>query len=201
MSCSNQFGQCSNDVRENVSKYEGKSIREAKRSISRELSNSPRIEEYAVRYMIPNKLSVSCIEKTAEFALENEEYQTIALLDDEGFVMQLVEESVLPSVTTTDTLPDIGEKVSDRVRFAIELARQIRPLYENSKFTIKDQYLEVVGIDDYTVFFPLQGDKDVLLGSFTLVLSRLKQNEEEFRIEEGKTISEIDLRFKNPVLR
>jgi len=45
------------------------------------------------------------------------------------------------------------------------------------------------------VIFPLNGDKDLLLGSMNLIFSRLPS------LKEASTIETIDLRYKNPVLR
>lgn len=174
---------------------------DARKQITRILTNTETIETFSVRISSPTSYRIDVIEKSATFAVENKEYGTFAIIDETGVVMELVEHSVLPSVVTEDTLPNIGERVSDETLFGVNLARRLRPQYEMATFYFKGRHLEVQEIDDFTVLFPVQGDVDVLLGSLTLILSRLKQSQEEFRIENNQTIRQIDLRFKNPVLR
>ncbi len=201
LSCQNQYGTCNEDILLGLQSLVGNRLIGAHKDISKILTNDRRVESFAVHYKPFTSIHVDYIEKSAQFALENREYQTYAILDNNGTVIELVETSVLPSVVTANTLPNIGEKVPDDVYFAIRLASKLRPQYEMSTFVLKNKHLEVSGIDDYTLLFPLDGDIDLLIGSMTLILSRLKQSQEEFRIEDNRKIREIDLRFKNPVLR
>ncbi len=48
------------------------------------------------------------------------------------------------------------------------------------------------------VLFTLEGDKDALLGGLKLIMSRLNKIAQDSKIE---GVTEIDLRFKNPVVR
>jgi hypothetical protein len=55
--------------------------------------------------------------------------------------------------------------------------------------------------DGNKAIFPLEGDRDVLVGAFRLIYSQLNQDAQTSKIEGVKTPFTIDLRYKNPVIR
>jgi len=51
-----------------------------------------------------------------------------------------------------------------------------------------------------TVIFPVEGDRDLLLGSFVLITNELKKSGSETSFPDvSKKV--VDLRFKNPVIK
>ena len=73
--------------------------------------------------------------------------------------------------------------------------------YQVQDGEIIDSNLVVEVTGGRSVIFPLQGDKEVLMGSLNLILSRLNSEDEKSRIEGAENVEIIDLRFKNPVLK
>jgi hypothetical protein len=53
--------------------------------------------------------------------------------------------------------------------------------------------------DGKRIIFPLEGDRDFILGALTLILNELKKVESESGVSVD-SVSQIDLRFNNPVL-
>jgi hypothetical protein len=68
-------------------------------------------------------------------------------------------------------------------------------MYQVRDFTVQDDSLLVELPGQIRVIFPLDGDSQILLGSLRLIYSKI-QNEGN-----PEKYSQIDLRFKNPVLR
>ena len=60
----------------------------------------------------------------------------------------------------------------------------------------------VIELDSGTkVLFPLEGDKQILLGALRLIDSKVTTEGEELSGVDGQVVETIDLRYKNPVLR
>ena len=199
--CTNQFATCSESIQTDLNVLSGDDLHTVRQRIITYLSKNVKIESYTFHYRFPDTYVVTIIEKTATFSIRNTDYNSIALLSSEGEVLSLVEESALPSLTVNDHVWNIGDRADRDIWSATSLAESLYKLYPNAEYTIRDNSLVVNNLDTYVVYFPLTGERDVLLGSLTLILSRLKLDEEEFRIEGDRKVQEIDLRFKNPVLR
>jgi hypothetical protein len=116
-------------------------------------------------------------------------------------VIGIIKETSLPLIYLENGLVNskIGEKVSDQLIFAGELLAEIYKLYNVRIGILKSESLEIE-LARAKVIFPLQGDRQVLLGSLSLILSQLNAEPQNFRMsEEGKFI--VDLRFKNPIIK
>lgn len=201
INCKSQFSQCSGSIQNDLAGFSGKSLITTKRRLKTYLADNVRIDSYTYHFVPLDTYDVTLVEKTASFSIRNTDYNSIALISSEGEVITIVEESALPTLTINGRVWDIGETIDADIWSAISLAEKLNSLYPDATYAIVDDALAVSTIESYVVYFPLTGDRDVLLGSLTLILSRLKQDEEEFRIEGDRRVQEIDLRFKNPVLR
>jgi hypothetical protein len=65
---------------------------------------------------------------------------------------------------------------------------------------IENSYLMTNLKDGYKIIFPLDGDRDFLLGATVLILNELNKDEMSSKIKVGE-LRTVDLRFKNPVLK
>jgi len=195
--CVSQFGPCV--LADKLSPLAGKSLDEVKREVTSVLVSEDSIADFSMQFKIPGTLEVAVIEKTPKFALRDLNSGFFALVDKEGKVLKIVEESSLPSVTVDGELPDVGEKVKEEYFFALDLLYNVFASYAAVAGRIEDSSLVVNLPDGYKVVFPLAGDRDVLLGALRLLIGRLNEGGKDSKINGG--ISEIDLRFKNPVLK
>ena len=89
----------------------------------------------------------------------------------------------------------VGSSVSAQELFALELIQGIWQMYQVGLGELKDDGLVVELPGRITVIFPKEGDKDILLGEVRLVYGKVEN------IDTLGKYSQIDLRFKNPVLR
>jgi hypothetical protein len=94
-----------------------------------------------------------------------------------------------------DTEIKEGTKVDDKLLLAAQLVSDLYNLYAVKTGEIQNDYLQVDQVMGKSVVFPLTGDRDLLIGSIRFILSRLKVESFDPRI------NLIDLRFKNPVLK
>ena len=181
--CYNQYGLCADDFMSKVNPAIGESINNAKKKITEEFNNTKQIEKYSSRFKFPSTLRIDLILKKAKYAIQNKNTKEIVLVDDKGMVLEQVDKTNLPYIIVDGSLTD------SKQLFALELMYSIYYLYQVKNGEIVNGSLEVVIPKEGKIIFPLEGERDILLGSLKLILSR------------AGNFKEIDLRYKNPVIR
>jgi len=187
--CYNQYGLCSNEFLTKVNPVLNGSFDTAKKKITEEFKNTKLIDNYSFKFKLPATLRVDLVLKKPKYALHNKSTNEVAVLDGKGLVLEKVENTNLPYVVTDDNLPNVGEILESKKTFALEIIYGIYYLYQVKSGEIVSNSLEVKIPEVGKIIFPLEGERDILLGSMKLILSRA-----------GK-FKEIDLRYKNPVIR
>lgn len=198
VSCSDQYGPCSDAVDTKIKKVLGKSLPEASENISQILKDDVLISSFRTQFMLPDKLAVNLVVRKPAFALKNASQPQSALVGKNKVVVAVVPSTNLPTLNIPTNIPNVGEQVSDRQFFALEILNGMFYLYQTTEGEIQGDSLVTTDPSGVKIIFPLSGDKDVLLGSARLILSRLNERKEDSRI---KNVGIIDLRFKNPVLK
>jgi len=189
VSCTNQYGSCGEEMQRDLEKIKGKSLKEVKELIAAMMSKNLFVKDYSYKYEIPDKIVVYVIVKKSKFTLQNSKDNSLALIDRDGVVLGFGENTTLPVVVFSGDSIAVGESVNAKELFSLNLISSMYYYYQAKKGIMVEDRLEVRLRDGVTVIFPLAGDRDVLLGSLKIVLSKI----------EG--VSTIDLRFKNPVLK
>ena len=189
VSCTNQYGSCSEELRRDLEKIEGKSLKEIKELIEGMMSKNLFVKDYSYKYEIPDKVVVYVIVKKPKFILQNSNDNSFALIDRDGVVLGYGENTTLPVVVYSGESVALRERVNAKELFSLNLISSMYYYYQAKKGIMVEDRLEVRMRDGVTVIFPLAGDREVLLGSLKVVLSKIER------------VSTIDLRFKNPVLK
>lgn len=196
ISCRSQYGACPEEVAGGFSKYQSGSLLATKNGISDFLKKNYLVSGYSFQFKLPGTLLINLVVRKPQYALADKVSGNIGLIDKSGTVLGINKDSTLPRVTGVEALPAPGGKVSDAMLFALKLMGGVFQLYQVNEGEIQDDSL-VVDIDSHIrVLFPLGGeDTQVLLGALRLIYPRVTSGDLA-----GK-FSQIDLRFKNPVLR
>jgi cell division septal protein FtsQ len=168
------------------------SLFEAKKELKTVLTSDVLVTDFSFQFKLPNTLQVNLLERKPKFALKKRGSGAFALVDSRGIVVSYQDTSALPVLIMSDTPPNVGEMVSDKTLFALEILSDIFSMYQVKSGDLEDESLVIELKGGLRVIFPLEADRKVLLGSLRLILSRL--NEES-------NVSTIDLRYKNPVLK
>lgn len=197
--CYSQYGPCNQIISEKIKSFEGKKLTDAKNEIRYFLSASSQAADFFVQFKLPDRLEVNIVEAKPLFAVRNLDSKSAILISKEGEVLNVSNDTNLPNVVTTTSLPEVGEKVDDETFFSLNIVYGLYSTYFVRSGKLENDGLVVEFPNDLTVIFPLKGDNEVLVGSLVAILSRLNEEEGEFRIDD-RQIKEIDLRFKNPVL-
>ncbi len=197
--CSGQFGQCNPELNSSIEAISLTNYQQTRSRVVDALEASSDVSEYSVKFIFPSKFEIVVVHDKQSFAIWNKDLNLYALVNNSGDVLSLVDETNLPSMSTSQKLPAVGEFVGQETLFALDVVGRLNTYIKYAE--LRDNDLQVRTNDEFKVIFPLVGDKEILLGSFILIMSRLQEGGEELRIENIGEVSEIDLRFKNPVLR
>lgn len=187
--CKSQFGTCTKTFQLGDYSF-------VKKQIEQELKQNIQVESYLIQYKIPSTIKIDLILKKPIYAIRNFT-NDFYLVDKDGTVLEISKESNLPFLTKGVNY-FVGEKISDKDKFALSLLQKVRIINTVTTAEVKDEGLEVRVENGITVKFPVTGDVDVLAGSLKLIFSRLNDETRGIRIYD---IREIDLRFKSPILR
>lgn len=193
--CRSQYGTCPKEVTDKINLFNGKSLFTARNSVSKILKSDFLVSGFSLQFRIPNILQTEVLVKKPVIAFKDNGSDYMILVDTEGKVLSEASDSALPTITGITSLSGVGQKVSDKDIFALNLANGVYQMYQVRDFTVQDDSLLVELPGQIRVIFPLDGDSQILLGSLRLIYSKI-QNEGN-----PEKYSQIDLRFKNPVLR
>lgn len=207
-SCDSQFGPCNQDLLDKIVESRGSSIKDARKKVQDILSNEPLISDYSTHYKIPDEMEVNILLRKPHFGITFNNSESVALIDDEGYVIAYNKETTLPLLEALKPPPQVGEKVEEENLFALKLLGDMYDYYQ-----IKDARVEADGVifemdGSKKVIFPLEGDREILIASLAVILTRLNADDSSTRIENVEGLKTtclqgctIDLRYKNPVIR
>lgn len=199
--CVSQYGACTGSLREKVENIKGLNLNSARKEIRRLLVGDFYAKEYTYQYEFPSKIKLHILERKPNFALVNESQAWFAIIDKDGYVLSLEESSGLPKVITSGPIPNPGEKVETRELFALNLMSDLSYLFQVDSGRMDGESL-VIDLDDATdVIFPLEGEKDVLVGSLVLLGNRILEGKDENARDLVSVKKTIDLRYKNAVIK
>ena len=200
VTCASQFGPCNSQIISQLDSLSMGKLVKVRNEIKKTLTQNVLVKEYYVQFRFPNELKVDLLEAKPKYALKDKN-NNILLIDERGIAITQSAYSSLPTIETDGELPEVGEEVDEKLLFAAEIIYDMFSLYGIDKGAITEDSLELEGANGITIRFPLEGDRQVLVGSLVLIISRLNTPDEITRIEEIAEVKEIDLRYKNPVLR
>jgi len=192
--CVSQYGACPPQIELGIENKTPASLYSTKNKIKKFLKSQLIVSNYSTQFKLPDILIVNIIIKKPSFVLKNDSNQEI-LIDKDGFVLGTGYNSALPEIDLTGNLKKVGEIIDQDQLFALNLISGVNEMYQVRTGEIQDNTLVVELPSGIKVIFPLNGDSQVLLGSLRLIYSKIQNNNQNVKY------SQIDLRFKNPVLK
>lgn len=196
--CITQYGLCDENLLNELNLVKGRDLKNSKSYVENILKSDVAINDYLVQFKIPSTLDVEINLKKPKFAffdLSNNKYY---LLDKNGLIVDVVDYTNLPVVKINSLNLEIGQELSNKNKFALDILSYLNYLYSIDEGIIEKESLKVRSNEGVNIIFPLEGDIEFLIGGLRLIFSRLNQSSEGIRMND---IREIDLRFKNPVMR
>lgn len=199
ISCQSQYGLCNQNISDKLSEAENLRFHSSKNIIKKIFQNESLVKDYSIQFKLPDKFDIYIIEKKPKFGLISKTDSQIALVDKDGEVLLMSDSTNLPLLTYDAESLNPGKMVDSKILFGLHLTSDIALLKTYKSAKILNNSLLIEFPDGLEVIFPLEGEKDVILGSFFLILGNLDTLISQNRIFMGQ-IKTIDLRFKNPVI-
>lgn len=197
ITCKSQYGPCSEEIVNDLSGFVGSSLYDAKRKLDDVMLNQTLINDYSVQFKLPSVLHVNVVEKKPQFSIYSFENGEYYLTDKDGYIVKIEKQNNLPFIKIQSFSGKPGEKVHDKYIFSLDLTYRLFSSYQIKDTEFSNDTLIAMMPEGIKVIFPTEGDKDVLMGALSMIMSRLNESVKESKID----ISQIDLRFKNPVLK
>ncbi len=193
--CKSQLGDCPPQVTKNLKSINNKNLFQAKRQSLKILKNDFTVKEYSTQLKLPDILLINIIVKKPIFSVLNKSIGKYAQVDEQGIILSFADSTAYPILIKDNAQNEIGRKIDDTDLTALKLIRGVQEMYQVNSGTLVDGTLLVDLPRGIRVIFPLSGvDTELVLGSLRLVYSKVTTD------YLGK-YSQIDLRFKNPVLQ
>lgn len=192
--CKTQYGECPVEINSRLQTLNSKSMFVAKREAKKILEESFLVMDFSVQFKLPNVLEANLLIKKPAFVMRSRASGEAIAVDSGGKVISQNAASSLPTVVMAGDLPEVGSDVSGENLLALKLVAGVFAMYQVQEGEIRNASLVVELPGSLRVIFPLEGDAEIMLGSLRLIYTKI-QNDYAGRF------SEIDLRFKNPVLR
>ncbi len=200
ISCSSQYGKCEESFEKELQNSLGKSLFDAKKEIGSLLKSKNFIEASSLRFLVPSILKIDVVTRKAAYALGDDTLGYL-LVDTSGVVLAKTDRTTLPYLSLSTPIIFSGGKVSEKTLFALDILNYLSVLYNQKSGNLNKDWVEFTLAQGPKVIFPLEGDKEVLIGSLRLIMGGLNSYIENHRIEKAQNQVTIDLRFKNPVIK
>jgi len=192
--CKSQIGDCPGDLNSKLHTVNGKYLFLAKNQVSKILKNNFLVTEYSLQFKLPNILQINILIKKPRYSIFNKSLNKYLMIDADGVGLLTSDQSSLPILVKDNLLEKEGQKITNNDLFALKLIEGINQMYQVNTGTIQNDTLVVDLPTGVRVILPIEGgDIKVLLGSLRLIYTKLTT--------ENSNYSQIDLRFKNPVIK
>ncbi len=193
--CRSQSGQCPVDISSALRSLKNKNLFQARKVSRNILKKSFLISDFSMQFKLPNVLLINTIVKKPAYSVFDRSSGKYFLLDEKGMVLAVAEKSNLPTLIKEVYATELGTTTSEPDLFALKIIRGVMQMYQISVGTIQNDSLVVDLPSGIRVIFPLgDSEVDVLLGSLRLIYNRITA-------DYPGVYSQIDMRYKNPVLR
>jgi hypothetical protein len=189
--CVNQFGSCTYEFQLGNYKY-------VKDQIEKKLDEDVQVNSYLIQYKIPSTVKLDINIKSPKNAIYVNSTNKYYLISEDGLVLSTSDTSSLPVIKIDTGELEIGKVVDEKFKFALSILDNLSFLYFVKEGLFDKSSLRFVSQEGVNIIFPVEGEVDLLVGSLRIIFSRLNDETEGIRMNE---IREIDLRYKNPVLR
>lgn len=184
--CQSQFGECPETLSEKIKGIKSKNLFQSKSEVSKILKDDLLVLDSAMQYKLPGTLLINIIVKKPSFAIKDNSTGKIFTVDAQGNILSEVVSTSLPMIIQNDNVPNL---------FALNLILGVYQMYQVGYGTITNDALVVDMPTGVRVIFPLRSeDAEILLGGLRLIYAKVTT-------DYPGVYSQIDMRYKNPVLR
>lgn len=197
--CVSQFTKCNDNISSALINVEKGNIITTRRNIVKVISQNPLIKKYWVQLNLNGKYIVMVEERVPKYCVESNAGKYVT--DSEGLVIKINDNGNIRCIQSVEDEYKLGDRLSVRDYFNETLLYKIRNIADIGYAYLEQNNLVVEYKGNIKLIFPKEGDADLLAGKAYYTVSQF-DNIEEYIIEIGNySISEIDFRFNDPVVK
>jgi hypothetical protein len=191
--CLSQFGTCP----DYLNLPQNGDYLNLKKILKDSLEKNVLVNGYLIQYKFPDILKLDLILDTPTYAVYDINSKKYYFVGTKDKIVSEGGNSDLAYIKVDNFNLKAGDLISDDISYLAKILKGANYLYGVNFIEVKKSEV-IFKLEGKTVRLPTSGDADYLLGSVRLIFSRLNENPQGIRMED---VQEIDLRFKNPILR
>lgn len=197
--CKTSEGSCPPVIVNSLKEVSGENYFKTKNKIHKILDSNKIIQNFSIKYNVPNVFIVDVFYKKHDYCIYSKKDNKYINIDLGGNIINISEKNENGCILYDEFKISENMKISESDMFLLKINKKMNLIY-----TIDESYFEssskslVVKVYDHKIYFPDNGDTDYLVGSVALIISRLNDIKQGFKMN---NTGEIDLRYKNPVVR
>jgi cell division septal protein FtsQ len=198
INCKTQYGQCTPADEAILNQFYGQNLFLVTDDVVHQaFFANPKVSTVRVYRVFPWKLEVFLLLKKALAGVRKSSLsQDVFLVDNDGIILALVHQTALPVISLEDSslvfYPFVSAKVDEKITNAARVLYTINEVTKVTDAVLEDGTLRTILPEKITLYLPLDRDPKVLAGALQLILAKSKMQKE---------LKEIDLRYKNAILR
>jgi hypothetical protein len=193
--CRSQEGSCPTEINSKLDAVKNKNLFQAKRDTSKIMKASFLVSDFSMQFKLPNTILVNTIIKKPEYSILDKGSGKYYMLDEKGVVLSMDEKTRYVILIKDAPNLGLGQKVSNEDLFALKLIYGVNQMYQIPSGAVQGESLAVELPQGIRVIFPMKdAEVEVLLGSLRLIYNKITT-------DYPGVYSQIDMRYKNPILR
>jgi hypothetical protein len=192
--CRSQVGNCPDEMNIKLKSINSNYLFMAGMQASKILKDSFLVSNFSSQFKLPNILLINLVIKRPEYSILDKSQNKYFMIDHDGRIISLSESSNMPTILIDQLSVRVGDIIPVNNLFALQIMAGVYQMYQVKSGMIQNDTLVVDIPPGVRVIFPLEGDSQVLLGGLRLIYTKVVTD------YNGK-YSQIDMRYKNPVLR
>jgi len=199
--CRFQMNECNKVIVNELQKFKGKDLRSVKLNVTALLKKDINVVDFHLEFKIPDSINVYIIERKPKYSISTESKNKFVLADNDGRTLSLTDSSDLPNLIVSGNLPELGDRIGRDELFALELIYDINETFQVKEGKLVSDSLLIELPGSLRVIFPVEGDREVLIGSLIIINNEIKNGKDTNIENTSNNINTIDLRYKNPILK
>lgn len=199
ISCVSQFTKCNENTLSLIGSIQKTSIYQTNVNLKKMLSQDPLVKKYSLQLKLNGKYNILIEERVPKYCLKN--ISEIYYFDADGMVIKTGGSDNIKCIDFTGASYRLRDTLNSKDAFTQSVFYKIRNISELGRAYVENNNLIVEYRGKTKLIFPTEGDSDILAGKAYYTVSQFDKIE-KYIIDIGNvSVSEIDFRYKNPIVR
>ncbi len=197
--CVSQFTKCNNNILSIIDKVEKGNVLVTRKRLIKAISNNPYIKKYSIQLKLNGRYIVFIEERIPKYCIRGTDKNYFS--DSEGLIIKIEEGGEGTCVKETGVDYQLGNRLSERDFFIQDIFYKIRNIIGIGEARVNENNLTVEYKGKIKLIFPTEGDAVSLAGKAYYTVSQFDKIEEYIIGVGNISISEVDFRFNDPIVR